>query len=813
MILVGGVSYRFGYYLFEGISCKKFIKFTFNKKLFLLFLVFSIFLGFILKSAYTENNTRPIWLDEYTQFKKVTDESLLKQNIINVAASEQQPPLDYFFSSAAFSFLGWTPIAARIHAVIFYLILFILIFFYTWEKYQSLVTQSLVLMIFASTPLFRYYAIEGRPTMLACLTIFLYFIEVESFSQKQEQAFCPFLFLSTFISAMAIGIQTQLIVSLYSIIIFLHLLKKDPKSSRIFFLTHAGVFAISLPILILIYNHSQHAHQFVSFGSVWSTALNKFNLNDLFNIISYRITTYDFEYLFWFFLFMLSFRKIFSGNSDLRPMGFLYILFPFIIYFIFIFFINWSFTRRYYINFLIFILPLWMNVIHWLSQKLKARHLRSALVFISLFVTFRSSDSMKSMLAYVESHSYSKDLYESLANPSFTNYAISFNLPKLGQWQGSQWISKEFYAKNETYLHNSEDSDYAHHLHIDWNKLPKDKLIKIHLIINTTKSLYRHSIIPFINELLPEHSLNHFNTQTVVSFNWHPSEASKKWDNFLTQLQKRLPQEYHYIFLKKKLAQAFLENNYDECLILNREFRELRVPAVSDGGLPINAAVELEKNASSFNCGLLGIFSKDLYDNFIDPSFTNYAINFNLPILGQWRGGEWRSHEIYASKETFLHDPTKDHLVHHLYINWKKLPKDKPFKIYLILNNSVSLYRHSILPFIKELLPAHNLKKIGRQTLVTFTWPSHEAPANWEKLLSGLKEKLHEDYHYLFHEKKLAEAILENKYDECHKLNQELLKLKVPKISEGGVSIDVSTELEKNAKIFHCGLVSTPRSQ
>jgi hypothetical protein len=815
MLFVGWFSYKFGFYVLEEIYEKSLGQFKINNKSFPLILLFSIFFTFSSRSVYIENSKRSIWLDEYTQFKKVTDDLLVKNNIVNVAASEQQPPLDYFFSSSAFSFLGWSPLAVRIHAVVFYFILFALIFLYTWEKYRSLVTQSIIMMIFVSTPLFRYYAIEGRPTMLASLSIFFYYIEVETFFQEQKKTFCPFLFLATFIAAMAIGIQTQLIVFIYSIIIYLTIFKKNRESSTKFLITHLAVLFACLPVLILMYNHSNQSHQFVSAQNIWNVVLSKVNLLDFFNIVSYNITSSNFEYVFWILLLIASFKTIFSKYSPVKSLGYFFLFFPIALYFIFISIINWPFTRKYYISFLIFLLPLWMYVLHSLSKNLKARHIRVALVLISLTVTFGLSRNSKSILSHIEieSHTYTKELYQSLIDPKFTNYSISFNLPVLGQWRGSEWINREFYGGEDTYFHNPEEKKLIHNLHISWNKIPNDKPIKVHLVINTTKSLYRHSILTHVNELLPQHEIKKFGKQTVVSVVWNPKEAPERWESFLSQLEERLPPDYKYIFHEKKLAQAILENRYNDCLRLNGELLSLKVPAKSDGGLAIDSSVELKKNAEKFNCGLVEVHPKELYESFVNPDYTNYAINFNLPVLGQWRGGEWFYHELYAKKEFHLHNLNEKHLIHHFHINWKHFPKDKPIMVHLVINMSKSLYSHTIIPFINELLPNHSIKNVGRQSIVTFILSPKDAQQKWDAFFEKLKEKLPPDYLYLFHEKKLAEAIIEDKYDDCVKLNNELLKLNVPAVTQGGLSINVKAELEKSARIFHCGLVPLSKFQ
>ena len=101
-----------------------------TKKLMVFFLYC---LGLMSFNIVQEMKTRPVWLDEYTQFKKVIDSNTRLRNIVTIAASEQQPPIDYYLSSFAYRLFKWKEYAPRFHAILSYVLLTLLLFIYFWD--------------------------------------------------------------------------------------------------------------------------------------------------------------------------------------------------------------------------------------------------------------------------------------------------------------------------------------------------------------------------------------------------------------------------------------------------------------------------------------------------------------------------------------------------------------------------------------------------------------------------------------------------------------------------------------------------------
>lgn len=598
MVGMALIAFDTGYKLTK-VSWPDLIKIKLNKKLMLIAL-FGI--GLMSFNIVQEMKTRPIWLDEYTQFKKVIDSNTRLRNIVTIAASEQQPPIDYYLSSFAYRMFGWKEYAPRFHAILSYVLLTLLLFIYIWERHRSHLTLAVGMALYFLTPVIRYYSVEGRPTSLSCLFIAIYFLEAIRFFEVKEEKFSPHLFLAIFLPALSIGIQTQLIIFIFSLITFFILISDSKRSAYTFLAHNVLVAALCLPIYYLIYKESQTTHQFHSLASWYEIIAHKFSLAQFSKIYSLGITYSKFEPLFWLGLHGFSIYQAFKYKRLSNPLIFFYSLFPVMLYIFFILFINWYFQSKYYICFTLISIVYFMDIIPLLLQKIRETHRCVAFGVLVCALAAGATYSRYNLKRFQDIHIISPQMYASFDNPGYTNIAMNFNLAILGQWRGWEWISREIYGTNDVLYHVSLEDSLLHNFQINWKKIPMDKEIKIHLLVVTRTDHYRNNVLEWKSELLEDAKIVDFGFRKVITFTWPVEKARENWERFLTRLEALVPEEYQYMFIERKMASAIFEKRYDDCLKLKDEYLKIKTVATSDGGGAIDAQRELLRTAELWRC-------------------------------------------------------------------------------------------------------------------------------------------------------------------------------------------------------------------
>ena len=200
------------------------------------------------------------------------------QNTIEASYRQQQPPLDYYFSSFSKSLFGQNKFAIRFHAMTFYLILSFILPLILWFFCSSLWITSMGTLLFLINHIVRLHSVEGRPLCLALLTGFLFLFFYLSYckqSQSDEKSLFPVL-ASQYLFAMSIGLQPIIFIVSLFISSFWLLFKNKKDTFKKLFLTNifTGILTLPFYIKMLIFGKSAYKFKQVSLESINSYFTN-----------------------------------------------------------------------------------------------------------------------------------------------------------------------------------------------------------------------------------------------------------------------------------------------------------------------------------------------------------------------------------------------------------------------------------------------------------------------------------------------------------------------------------------------------------
>ena len=151
----------------------------------------------------------------YTQYSRGLDvaetgqlSASLHQNIIEASRKQQQPSLDYYFSSFSHELWGMNKFSVRFHAMVFYLILSLILPLMLWFFCPSFWAAALGILFFSINHIVRLNSVNGRPLSLVLLTgsLFLFFYMDYCNKNRKEQNLFP-VFASQYLFVMSIGFQ------------------------------------------------------------------------------------------------------------------------------------------------------------------------------------------------------------------------------------------------------------------------------------------------------------------------------------------------------------------------------------------------------------------------------------------------------------------------------------------------------------------------------------------------------------------------------------------------------------------------------
>ena len=114
-------------------------------------------------------DSRSIWMDEDAQARRVL-EGEFSLDLVHRAATQQQPPIDYFAQHFGFEFFGVTPLGARVHAAVFGALAVVCFYRFLKRVFGGGAPVFLGTLLMLLHPLMLYYSQEGRP--IACGVFF-----------------------------------------------------------------------------------------------------------------------------------------------------------------------------------------------------------------------------------------------------------------------------------------------------------------------------------------------------------------------------------------------------------------------------------------------------------------------------------------------------------------------------------------------------------------------------------------------------------------------------------------------------------------
>ena len=198
------------------------------------------------------------WFDETTQFF-LSVSPADTYGVVEFAAIQQQPPIDYYFSQVARIFFGENLFSMRVHVLIFCLCFSFKTALFASREKKNIFLYVIWLSFFLTYSLHAQYFVEARPLALGILLSFLCFLEMTKSKNDSQKISIPLLSWSTLL-LMTLGYQS----CLFLIAMYLTCLVRDRGhhwlSNFISALLIPGI--LCLPIWAYIYVQSVPLDQF-----------------------------------------------------------------------------------------------------------------------------------------------------------------------------------------------------------------------------------------------------------------------------------------------------------------------------------------------------------------------------------------------------------------------------------------------------------------------------------------------------------------------------------------------------------------------
>ena len=306
---------------------------------------------------------KSLWRDEAAVIAEIFGYYYHKMpfiQIVDIAAIDQQPPLDYFFETMGLLLFGESVLGARIHAVVFGTLTIVVIYLLLKLLTKSQFFSFLGSMLAISHPLLIYYSQEGRPYATAVFFMVLYLFSIFNYFLKSQKKQDLYLIFSTqTLLLFVIGLQPPILIfvlTISSLILFKHSLH------LLFTAICSGI--IYLPYFINIVKHSlRYFYQ--------DTITTQFSLKNLknhfFDFYPKILEDTMINYQWWLLVFSavaliligidwLKRKKIAKEDKVFILINLSLFLFICIIIFAFYFAIDWGLKKRY----AIFLVPLFI---------------------------------------------------------------------------------------------------------------------------------------------------------------------------------------------------------------------------------------------------------------------------------------------------------------------------------------------------------------------------------------------------------------------------------------------------------------------
>lgn len=549
----------------------------------------SLMIGFF--NTYTQYS-RGCTIAELGQF-----DTHLSQDLIEASYRQQQPPLDYYFSSFSHSLFGESKFALRFHAMFFYLILSFMIplglYFFCHSFWITIIGSILFLM----NHVIRLHAVDARPLNLALLTGFLFlffYLYCCRRNRPEDKPFLPIL-TSQYLFVMSAGLQPVIFIISLFLSSFWLLLENKKQVFKSLFLSNVGAGLLTLPFYIKMWGFGKSAYKF---QRISLESINSYfeNLNITYFIKKYFFIFYEqMSFSFLFIVICLIIIWFFKKTIEKRILMLLsaIILFPifydsiFNIGFVWIALSNWYIITFSLLLILFFILSLKEINKHLTAKKWKAFFICS---FFAIFLwntylqisaiknetRFRfpyRDNSVQQIYDYLKKHGDSKDV------------VIEFSLTPIVTYRPKHISDRSmlFYNRNlhpiiinfridfteipPFFYEDSSDKIY----YVDWKTIQKKEIHKIFFIVleKSFNDEGYNTLSSFIEES--------WRGGEYVIFQWNISSQNREeeYKQLLSKMNKKITKKYRGVLYETLLYYAYKNKEREKFDHLLQEYRAI----------------------------------------------------------------------------------------------------------------------------------------------------------------------------------------------------------------------------------------------
>lgn len=223
-----------------------------------------------------------LWIDEITQFqgdwqlpKTVADPALF-------AATQQQPPIDYYLSAFARHILGISEFSVLVHAIAFGVLSFVLFLLWLMQIRFPVVLAPVPILMFAAHHALLRFSSEARPISVAvffCLAVLMFVYE----SVERRKISFAAIGASSLLLLYSTGLQPMFFLAALALSLLPLLAWRFGAVGALKFVLvlAVGPLLLFLPTLWEIYRESERLSQFLhaSYFELWWKALGALSWN------------------------------------------------------------------------------------------------------------------------------------------------------------------------------------------------------------------------------------------------------------------------------------------------------------------------------------------------------------------------------------------------------------------------------------------------------------------------------------------------------------------------------------------------------
>ena len=580
------------YHIYKSIkrsAFKKELTKKLNKKsLWLLSLCFlSLLIGFFnVQSQYP----RGLHIAESGQF------GMAYHNItIEGASTQQQPPLDYYFSAFSSQLFHTSKFSARFHTMLFYLLICLILPLGLYY-YSSFLISALGSLLFLINHVIRLHAVDGRPLNLALLTGFLFlFFYINFFNSKQKQPLIPIL-CSQYLFTLSIGLQPivfSMTLFLSSFWLFLYSQKEIFKK---LFLSHTITALLSFPFYLKMLLYAKSAEKFKDFSSSsiihhlsewkWPVFIQKY----FFTFYDQMFLSFLFPILGWLFL------TVTKQKADKKIL----ILFSSAVIFPLLFDALWLISIRYHSNswyfivFSLFLIFLFVFTCQFLNSYLK-QNKSYYFILIPFLVLFAGSAYSQAIKIKNKTRFYFpyldnsvEEVYDYLKEKeSSGDFILELKLIPILKNGFLNEIYQEklffyeprfhpiFIKKRIIYTNKPPffyERNHFNTYYIDKTHYKKNKNQKIFFTI-TRPGIHDDISEQALSQLLPKKTIGRF---AVFEFTLSSKNKEQEYIRFLQKIKDKTPKRYQASLLETLLYYSYKQQKKIEFNKLLEEYKKIR---------------------------------------------------------------------------------------------------------------------------------------------------------------------------------------------------------------------------------------------